>query len=978
MWWRAGFPGVVEGAPWQRAIRGGGYGLIQDTQTLALPHLGPLADGAPLHSMPDAELEMTMVVDGKTYRCVRGGEVGRFTGPRLIESGRFLQRTDVTDLVFESGDGERLNGEMRLETVAWADRLGFFLHARPGERDLVAGEGSFGRVGGGFGLNAESRWVVPREDTDAMGGSDFTLEFWVFPPIDFRAGEHTPWLVCKNGNELSAGNFGILVQHEGGLEARFNPEGGKEGMTTIRSESRQRLRLDEWNHLALSAEGATARLFLNGQVVGECDLGRTWTPAPGALTFGGRGDAHGDGYPFRGVIDEVRWHDRALSLEEIRRLRNRPEAEHPGLKPARSWSFDTGGVVSLTPVSETWRSATMTMRLKHPKGAVEKAWQWSGNETWQRPLSQSVGIWFDPAAMKSIDAEARLEVTATEHATQQPRLVTFDPTVGWHAINLDGIGPIPPPGAKNPSNDAIERVRLTLRNPTDTEQIARLMFEKTSRGIHQRIGTPITGITALLRDADGFPTGIPVQLSKNWHNDPEGGDHSGQWFHGISQLRLPPNAKVNLELVLAYGHWGGVPAASHAQLSLIGWGGNQLWDQAALGSWGESICFEPEQIQRGCTITDVRPLMVRSKKENTPEWGWTNNVGGGDFWVIEDKEGVRRPNVGMRTDYLRSGPCLTETVYVGGLQGLGVRHRTSVSLSRRDDLVCATYRLRMDVAEVAPFSRFVIFQTGADNYACTREKKLAVGNEGGWVREWDAQWGGDSVRGAPIELNGTAPWASLHATEGNTDTDKTGAWASRGIVIREWKAMIGGKEVRPWMQERGLDRGRAADTSILELVPPPGVKRLEPGDHIEAVIEHLILPQHAEDYYGPNDAFRIALGEDADTWRMAQRHAAQGDVKVEMKRGRLLRRFPDVRIAAEAGAAECVLSGGSGWVTITFTGLRSHREGVVMVDGKPLDQSVHGSDFWQTDFDPAARTWSRTYNLPASSAARVVTFFNQP
>ena len=58
--------------------------------------------------------------------------------------------------------------------------------------------------------------------------------------------------------------------------------------------------------------------------------------------------------------------------------------------------------------------------------------------------------------------------------------------------------------------------------------------------------------------------------------------------------------------------WGGVPAASHAQLCLIGWGWNQRWDQAAIGSWGESICYEPEGIQVRCMIDDVRPLMVWS------------------------------------------------------------------------------------------------------------------------------------------------------------------------------------------------------------------------------------------------------------------------------------------------------------------------------------------------------------------------------
>ncbi len=149
----------------------------------------------------------------------------------------------------------------------------------------------------------------------------------------------------------------------------------------------------------------------------------------------------------------------------------------------------------------------------------------------------------------------------------------------------------------------------------------------------------------MLRDADGNPTGIPVQLSKNWHTKPEGGVYSGTWFHGFSQVRLPAGATVELELTLSYGHWGGVPAASHAQLSLIGWGSNQHWSQSAIGAWGESICYEPEQQQANCTITDVRPVMVTVGKDG-PQWRWTGNVGGGDFFRCFDPERQPRASLG--------------------------------------------------------------------------------------------------------------------------------------------------------------------------------------------------------------------------------------------------------------------------------------------------------------------------------------------
>ena len=223
-------------------------------------------------------------------------------------------------------------------------------------------------------------------------------------------------------------------------------------------------------------------------------------------------------------------------------------------------------------------------------------------------------------------AVSAVSVQARELPSGAARPVDYDAVRGWHRVNLDGVEPIVPPGGRERQNDAIERTQLVLSNPTDREQPARLLFEKTASGFRQRIGAAITGMSAVLRDAEGHPTGIPVQLSKNWHSRPEGGVYAGLWFHGFSQVRLPPQAKVELELTIAYGHWGGVAAASHAQLCLIGWGSNQLWDQSALGSWGESICYEPDQVQAQCSVLDVRPVMVRRWPPTSPGSGRTTSA----------------------------------------------------------------------------------------------------------------------------------------------------------------------------------------------------------------------------------------------------------------------------------------------------------------------------------------------------------------
>jgi hypothetical protein len=80
-----------------------------------------------------------------------------------------------------------------------------------------------------------------------------------------------------------------------------------------------------------------------------------------------------------------------------------------------------------------------------------------------------------------------------------------------------------------------------------------------------------TGMSPIWSDVDGKPTGVPVQVSRNWHK--QAGRrllYEGSWFHGFAILRLPALATLDCQLTLTYARWGGIPAASHAQLCLIG------------------------------------------------------------------------------------------------------------------------------------------------------------------------------------------------------------------------------------------------------------------------------------------------------------------------------------------------------------------------------------------------------------------------
>ncbi len=378
---------------------------------------------------------------------------------------------------------------------------------------------------------------------------------------------------------------------------------------------------------------------------------------------------------------------------------------------------------------------------------------------------------------------------------------------GWYRIAL-------PNESWDPASDLdhLERVKLKLQNLDDHESVVRLLLAKDDSF------AGVTGMTPMIRDVDGFPTGLAVQVSKNWHQATGRSLlYQGPWFHGFTLLRLPPRSQVELEFVLTYARWGGVPAASHAQLCLVGWGTNQRWDQAALGSWGESITYDPDICLNRSMIDDVRPLMVWGMNQSKAKWSWTNNVGGGDFLVYVDPNGKRQYLTRMRTWYASHGPNLTDVTYAGVSADGAIAARLNVQTSRSDDINRAIHRIRYDLLKPAPFRRLAFYQVGADNYNDHQFTTLARGDATGLIEKWKPPRGGGRYSRAGIACNGETPWFSLHGAI-NGD-QKGGAWANRGLVVRKWNARLGGQPVpAPTVAVFGTENGppkrqHRADTS---------------------------------------------------------------------------------------------------------------------------------------------------------------------
>ncbi len=545
--------------------------------------------------------------------------------------------------------------------------------------------------------------------------------------------------------------------------------------------------------------------------------------------------------------------------------------------------------------------------------------------------------------------------------------VTRDETLGCHRLELPEKPWSNAGGTYYPEEhlDRIDRWRVTLRNDADTPTVARLMFT-------QQKHLPITGFTPMLCEPDGTPTGIPVQLSKNWHQRPEKGHllHEGPWFHGFAWVRVPPKSKREFVFQRVHARYGGVCAASHAQLSLIGWGHNQFWDQAAIGSFGESICFEPGRVQRRCFITDVRPLMTLPREPGAKPWGWAENCGGGDFLLWKNAQGRYQMMKGTRTDYRSHGPCLTDVSYSEESSGGEITARMDVSVPAANDHLRTLLRLRYDVRQPVRWQRLAFFQLGADFYNDVPARRVAIGDVTGLREEWEPRRARDAYDRTALPLAGDAAWVSVHGVE-RADLTKGHASASRGFIVRSWRAVLGGRPAAPHLSTFCTEWGKNNHRTSVELAPPPGITELLPGDFVEAELELVVFPADAAAYYGPDTALRAMLARDADTWRPVHREASGNALKAIARRGVIAQSYPLVVGVDDGQRAQVTVQGGLGHLPVTFTGLKSHSGHRVLVNDQPVTH-------WQTDWQAATQRWQITCNVAAGSERELNIVLEKP
>ena len=474
----------------------------------------------------------------------------------------------------------------------------------------------------------------------------------------------------------------------------------------------------------------------------------------------------------------------------------------------------------------------------------------------------------------------------------------------------------------------------------------------------------VTGLCPVLCDASGRPTGIPVQLSKNWHYKPMGS-------YLMAYTMLPAEKDATYLLRVVYGFYGTLPSASHAQLSLLGYGGNGRWDQLAIGCWGETICFDMDMSLVDVAITDIRALMVRNGI-NGRKWSWTDAGWGGDWLNIQDDGQQKYFQNSQKTAYLSHGPCLTDIKHAGYYgANREVDFSARIHTLRTDDYCRTFQKLRYTFTRGVSAKKMTLFKLGRTYSYHTPQ--IAYGNVDGLIEQRNApqtlKQGQVFLKN--VELTGPGPhWVAFTgATEVSARNPKPNGY--RALVIRKYEAVIGGRTYASPTFSAPVHKTDPTNLDI-ELLPPAGINEFNQGDHVELDLELITLPRIADDYYGPNETFRKHLAKNPSSWKTTFREAKGNDLELVVSGGRVLQNYPIV-IHIEKPEVAVTIQGGIGMVPIRFEGLESAKRyrlyQVINGERTEFDQSVHGQDFWQTDFDAASGTYKMSFNLPLDQSS---------
>ena len=161
-----------------------------------------------------------------------------------------------------------------------------------------------GKVGKAFSFDGANSCVsIPASDgINFSGNMPMTISTWVY-----RTGDAPIGHIVGKRNDCYLGNIQYQLAFDETSGLAFVGNSGNFWVSTHRQ-----LPMNVWQHLAVTYDGATAIVYINGQPVASGD-GTLGTAIAAPLKIGNAGSCQS----FAGLIDEIAIYNRALSAAEI-------------------------------------------------------------------------------------------------------------------------------------------------------------------------------------------------------------------------------------------------------------------------------------------------------------------------------------------------------------------------------------------------------------------------------------------------------------------------------------------------------------------------------------------------------------------------------------------------------------------------------------------------------------------------------------
>ncbi|MDF7808621.1 hypothetical protein P4E94_14320 [Pontiellaceae bacterium B12219] len=494
----------------------------------------------------------------------------------------------------------------------------------------------------------------------------------------------------------------------------------------------------------------------------------------------------------------------------------------------------------------------------------------------------------------------------------------------------------------------VDEYVIEVKNPTGEAVSLPLIFNEIKP-------QAITGTSMLLcEDPDGRPSGIPVQISKNWHNDKEHRvKHDGPWLRGYTMVPLKGGETRRLRLRVVTGFWGNVPAVSYSHLSVIGYGGNWKWDESALGAWGESMCYDPSQHLGAAFITDVRPSFTPSKQGKP--YNWTENVGGGDFLVYFDKDNTYRWVKKLKTAFYWTGPNVTEVHYSGITDDDAIRFNYRIRSVRTFDYHRRFHSYSYEfLKDVETPQRLVFHQLAADYYNTVTLDDYYVGDATGMKKAFHHERGRSGYASEKIPFNDS--WL-LSDDTGCNDRNAAIAYGRRALL--NMSSTLNGEPFPVYIHPFSM--GRSGDRVNFDLSADSVSRSYKAGDIVEGELEFILPAKTAADYWGDDQEFAGRLKAAASNpWKMAADEFTHNILmEPTVSVGQMLNTYPleiEVLEKSEILTDFTIQSGGIGHVPII---LRNVPAGSALkverfIDGKWAD--LEAVDLEQNSYYQGIRT----------------------